>query len=62
MRQIKDVLNIKKLIAKDNIDKVLIISGRNSFYKTGADKIFSNILKKKNYLFISKRKIFTRFY
>ena len=56
MRQIKDVLNIKKLIAKDNVDKILIISGRNSFYKTGADKIFSDILKKKiNYLYLKEK-------
>ena len=45
--QIKRVSELKELISRKSIKKVLLISGRKSFYKTGANKIFLNILKKK---------------
>ena len=38
---------IKKIIDNEKIEKILLITGKNSFYKTGADKIFLGLLKEK---------------
>ena len=49
---------IKKKLLSKNIKKVLIISGQNSYYKTGAKKIFENLLiNKKKFFFIKKSNI-----
>jgi alcohol dehydrogenase len=51
---IKDVKDIDKAFKNSTIKNVLFISGKNSFYKTKADKFFKNILKKKNKFFYFK--------
>ena len=43
--QLANIQNIKNFILKSKINKILIISGQNSFYKTGADKLFLKYLK-----------------
>lgn len=48
--QLSNIQSIKNFILKNKINKILIISGRNSFYKSGADKLKINCLK--NYLIL----------
>ncbi len=56
--QIENFSKLRKFLSNKNFKKILIISGKNSFYKTGADQIFKDILMdertfiyfKKNYL------------
>jgi len=38
---------IKKIISSKKIKKILLITGKKSFYKSGADKLFLEILKEK---------------
>ena len=45
--KISNISEIKKIVNNKNIKKILLISGKNSFYKTGADKLFLDILKEK---------------
>ena len=45
--------HLKKIINKDFYDKILIVTGKNSFSKSGAKKIITNLLinkKKKSFL------------
>ena len=44
---------LKKIINKDRYDKILIVTGKNSFSKSGAKKIINKLLinKKKKDLF-----------
>ena len=46
--QIKNIKELKKLIQNKSIKKILILSGKNSYFKTGADKFFQDILMNKN--------------
>jgi alcohol dehydrogenase class IV len=56
--QLTNTLSIKNFILKNKINKILIISGQNSFYKTGADKLFLEILKKNQiFLYLKKKKL-----
>tara|TARA_A100001011_G_C14320665_1_gene850463 strand:- start:4956 stop:6050 length:1095 start_codon:yes stop_codon:yes gene_type:complete len=55
---LSSIKDIKNLISNSKINKILIISGKNSFYKTGADKYFSELLKKYiTYLYLKKEKL-----
>ena len=45
--KVSNISEIKKIINNNKIKKILLISGKNSFYKTGADKLFLEILKEK---------------
>ena len=38
--QLSNIQSIKNFIIKNKVNKILIISGRNSFYKTDSDKLF----------------------
>ena len=56
--QLANIQSIKNFIFKNKINKILIISGQNSFYKTGADKLFLEILKNnKIFLYLKKKKL-----
>ncbi len=55
---IKDAKDIDKAFKNSTIKNVLFISGKNSFYKTKADKFFKNILKKKINFFTLKPQVF----
>ncbi|MDB9795956.1 iron-containing alcohol dehydrogenase [Pelagibacteraceae bacterium] len=46
--KISNINEIKKIIDNKKIEKILLITGKNSFYKTGADKIFLGLLKEKS--------------
>ena len=48
--------HLKKIINKDCYDKILVVTGKNSFSKSGAKKIITNLLinKKKKIFFIIK--------
>lgn len=50
-----NIPNIEKFIAKSNFNKIFILSGKNSFYKTGANKIFDKIFKKKKFVLYLKK-------
>ncbi len=53
--QLDNIKSIKKFILKNKIHKIFIISGKNSFYKTGADKLFLDIFKEnKIFLYLKK--------
>ena len=39
--------DLKKILNKARYNKILIITGKNSFIKSGAKKIILNFLKKK---------------
>ena len=46
---------ISKLLKKKKLQKIFVISGKNSFYKTGAEKLFFKILKnKEHFLYLKK--------
>ena len=56
--QLANIQNIKNFILKSKINKILIISGQNSFYKTGADKLFLEILKNNQiFLYLKKKNL-----
>ena len=55
--QLKNIFEFKKLISSNSIKKIFLISGKKSFYKTGANKLLLDNLKKK-YLSIFKKIIF----
>ena len=51
-----DFINCKNFISNKKFDKVFIITGQNSFYKSGADKLLKKIVDmKKTYLFFKKK-------
>ena len=53
--QLKNIFEFKKLISSNSIKKIFLISGKKSFYKTGANKLLLDNLKKKNiYLYLKK--------
>ena len=51
-----DYKNLQKLILNRNFKKIFFITGYNSFYKSGANKIFKNISKNKEVNFFFKKK------
>ena len=58
INQIKNILSIEKFIEKNKLKKIFIISGKNSFFKTKANRIFSTILKKnENFLYLKKKNL-----
>ena len=59
--QIKKISELKYLISNKSIKKVLLISGKKSFYKTGADKILLNIIKKKSFHIYLKKSLLPEF-
>ena len=48
---IRNTSEINSIFKSNKIKNVLFISGKNSFYKTKANKFFKNVLKKKNKFF-----------
>jgi len=53
-----NLVEFKKILKKDNYLKVLVVSGKNSYNKSGAKKILKKILKKKKvYFFFKKNKL-----
>ena len=55
---IESISLINKKLLNHNIRRVLIISGKNSYYKTGAKKIFESLLiNKEKFFFIKKSSI-----
>jgi len=53
-----NLVEFKKILKKDNYLKVLVVSGKNSYNKSGAKKILKEILKKKKvYFFFKKNKL-----
>ena len=55
--QLSNIQSIKNFIIKNKVNKILIISGRNSFYKTDSDKLFLEILKNNQIFLYLKKKI-----
>ena len=51
----KSYKEIKKIISEKSFKRIFILTGKNSFYKSGAYKIFRNILSSKNHLFYFKK-------
>ena len=47
--KINNINNLKKIINKDHYTNILIVTGKNSFVKSGAQKIILNHLKKKKF-------------
>ena len=56
--QIENFTKIKKFLNNKIFKKIFIISGKNSFFKTGANQIFKNILKDER-TFIYFKKLLT---
>lgn len=54
----KDFNKIKQLTSLKKINKILLITGYNSFYKSGAEKIIKKILDVKKLSFFFKKKDF----
>ena len=46
---------IKEYIHQEKFKKYFILTGKNSFYKSGASKIFEKIINKKNYKIYFKK-------
>ena len=47
-----------KILNSNKNQKIFVITGKNSFYKSGADKIIENILNKKiNKIYFKKNSI-----
>jgi alcohol dehydrogenase len=51
----KDRKELKKKLNSKNFEKIFLITGRNSFYKSGADKIIKNLCNNKKILFFFKK-------
>ena len=50
-----NIVNLKKFLIQSNFNKIFLLSGKNSFYKTGANKILNEFLiGKKIFLFLKK--------
>ena len=60
-KQIKKKQDIEKIFGGKRIQKILFISGKNSFFKTQANIFFEKILKDKNKFFYFKKKKFPDF-
>ena len=57
-QEIKSEQEFKKLIIQEKLKKIFILSGENSFYKTGANQIIENILNHERYvIFLKKTKL-----
>jgi len=53
-----NLVEFKKILKTDNYLRVLVVSGKNSYNKSGAKKILKEILKKKKYIsFFKKNKL-----
>tara|TARA_B100000767_G_C19745591_1_gene528337 strand:- start:386 stop:1516 length:1131 start_codon:yes stop_codon:yes gene_type:complete len=53
-----NLVEFKKILKTDNYLRVLVVSGKNSYNKSGAKKILKEILKKKKvYFFFKKNKL-----
>ena len=52
-----NIKRLKQIINKEKYQKILIISGKNSYYKSKADKFFKKILMNKKIFFFFKRKM-----
>lgn len=59
--RIINLKEIKKLIENIDKERVLIITGKNSFFKTGANKIFLKILEKKKFRIFFKNSYLPEF-
>lgn len=53
---------IDKLITDKKILKIFVLSGKNSYFKSGGKKLLSSILKKKNTLLFLKKSSFPDFF
>ena len=51
----KNINNLKKIIGDKSFKKVFILTGKNSYYKSGASKIFEKILLNKTHKFYFKK-------
>ena len=57
-KEFKSDEDIKKFIGEKPLKKILLLSGENSFNKTGAKKIFKEYLKKNEFkIFLKKKKL-----
>ncbi len=50
-----NLVEFKKILKTDNYLRVLVVSGKNSYNKSGAKKILKEILKKKKYISFLKK-------
>ena len=57
---INDSQDIFKIINSNAINKIFFITGKNSYFKSGAHKIFENKISKKNIFFYFKKIIFLK--
>lgn len=56
--ELKSEKDFKNLIKEKNIKKIFVLSGENSFIKTGAKKIFEHLINlKQNNIFLKKKKL-----
>ena len=54
--ELKSEKDFKNLIKEKNIKKIFVLSGENSFIKTGAKKIFEHLINlKQNNIFLKKK-------
>ena len=52
------IIKIKKFLEKKKFKKIFVITGKQSFTKSGAKNIFSNLLLNKQVIFFFKQKNF----
>ncbi len=55
INRINKTSDLKKFLENKIFQKILIISGKNSFYKTGADNLLSKYLKNKDFFLYLKK-------
>ena len=56
--ELKTEKEFKQLLLEDKLKRVFILSGENSFYKTGANKIIEHLVNKDKYkIFLKKTKL-----
>ena len=53
--KISNFEEISSFLSDNKFKKCFLVTGKNSYYKSGADKIFDKILEKKFYLNILKK-------
>ena len=59
-KEFKSDEDIKKFISEKPLKKILLLSGENSFNKTGAKKIFKEYLKKMSLKYSLKKRNYPR--
>ena len=56
----KQALYFLNLVNKKKFQKILVVTGKNSLYKSGGDQLISSINKKKILIFFLKNQTFLK--